>query len=573
MHDPSRLSIQSNCVVVTGVIVSRNSSRSQETDGDWSFDIQLDASLQGTYGTSIMHAEIVPSDNLTPPALGTQVRLVGPWVIDNQAFNSNPNEIHPVWSVGENICTSCPVANPPGAPTGVVVTPYSGGVSLNWTAPSNNGGAPISGYVVKYSPPRSSDGHIESFRGTSTNTTVDGFSNGTTYSFSVSALNSAGRGPESASVFGTPFTFPDAPASVQAKAADGGAQVNWTPPASNGGQAITSYTITAAPGGAKVSVGAGVAQSGFPGLTNGTSYTFAVRAANSAGAGPAANSNSVTPSQALPPAPPPGAPPAPPTTPPTGQTPPPGAGQGFWMASASGAVFPVGAAAGFGSTAGLHLNQPVVGIAPTQTGNGYWMTATDGGIFNFGDAAFFGSTGAIHLNRPIVGIAATRTGRGYWLVASDGGIFSFGDARFLGSTGSIHLNRPIVGMAPTPSGNGYWLVASDGGIFAFGDAVFLGSTGSIHLNQPIVGMASTASGDGYWMVASDGGMFNYGDAGFRGSAADLATSPVVGMAATQTGAGYWLVTAAGQTFPFGDAVVKGTPAPGGSPIVGVARLH
>ena len=117
-------------------------------------------------------------------------------------------------------------------------------------------------------------------------------------------------------------------------------------------------------------------------------------------------------------------------------------------------------------------------------------------------AQFWGSTGGITLNKPIVGMAPTPDGNGYWLVASDGGIFAFGDAQFWGSTGSIALNKPIVGMAATADGDGYWLVASDGGIFAFGDAQFFGSTGGIHLNEPVVGMAATADGDGYWLVAS-----------------------------------------------------------------------
>jgi hypothetical protein len=120
---------------------------------------------------------------------------------------------------------------------------------------------------------------------------------------------------------------------------------------------------------------------------------------------------------------------------------------------------------------------------------GYWLVASDGGVFSFGDAPFHGSTGALHLNRPIVGMAPTPDGGGYWLVASDGGVFSFGDAPFHGSTGALHLNRPIVGMAPTPDGGGYWLVASDGGVFSFGDAPFEGSTGGLVLEKPVVGMA------------------------------------------------------------------------------------
>jgi hypothetical protein len=80
-------------------------------------------------------------------------------------------------------------------------------------------------------------------------------------------------------------------------------------------------------------------------------------------------------------------------------------------------------------------------------GTGYRMAASDGGIFSF-DAPFLGSTGGIKLNQPVVGMAAAAGGDGYWLVAKDGGIFSFGpDAVFQGSTGAIVLNQPIVGIA------------------------------------------------------------------------------------------------------------------------------
>jgi hypothetical protein len=70
---------------------------------------------------------------------------------------------------------------------------------------------------------------------------------------------------------------------------------------------------------------------------------------------------------------------------------------------------------------------------------GYHLAASDGGIFSF-DAPFFGSTGGVHLNRPIVGMAATPGGDGYYLVASYGGVFAFGPgAPFAGSTGNVAL--------------------------------------------------------------------------------------------------------------------------------------
>ena len=49
-------------------------------------------------------------------------------------------------------------------------------------------------------------------------------------------------------------------------------------------------------------------------------------------------------------------------------------------------------------------------MAATPDGKGYWLVASDGGIFNYGDAGFYGSAGGIHLNEPIVGMAAEVSG-------------------------------------------------------------------------------------------------------------------------------------------------------------------
>jgi hypothetical protein len=247
--------------------------------------------------------------------------------------------------------------------------------------------------------------------------------------------------------------------------------------------------------------------------------------------------------------------------------------QGHWLVAADGGVFSYGDAAFHGSTGGMHLNKPVVGMASTPDGQGYWLVASDGGIFSYGDAGFYGSTGAMQLNEPVVGMASTPDGKGYWLVASDGGIFSYGDAGFYGSTGAIQLNKPVVGMAPSPDGQGYWLVASDGGVFSYGDAAFHGSAGSVQLYEPIVGMASTPDGQGYWLVASDGGVFSYGDAGFYGSAGGKQLpQPMVAIASTADGRGYWLVAANGQVFSYGDAkgFGPGTSLQLNQPVVGTA---
>ncbi len=73
------------------------------------------------------------------------------------------------------------------------------------------------------------------------------------------------------------------------------AKVSFTPPASDGGSAITRYTVTS-PEDSSINVTGKSSPITVKGLTNGTSYTFIVAAANKFGEGPASNSsNQVTP--------------------------------------------------------------------------------------------------------------------------------------------------------------------------------------------------------------------------------------------------------------------------------------
>jgi hypothetical protein len=250
---------------------------------------------------------------------------------------------------------------------------------------------------------------------------------------------------------------------------------------------------------------------------------------------------------------------------------------GYWLVASDGGIFSFGGAPFYGSTGGIRLNQPIVGMASTPGGGGYWLVASDGGVFSFGNARFFGSTGGIHLNQPIVGMASTPDGGGYWLVASDGGVFSFGDARFFGSTGGIRLNQPVVGMSATASGHGYWLVAADGGVFAFGDAGFFGSVPGVlkpgqSLNRPIVGIITATNGGGYFMVASDGGIFSFGSAPFYGSLGGYPLQhPIVAASATPNDNGYWFTDSVGLVSNFGFAEYDGSaPFPLNRPIVGMA---
>jgi uncharacterized protein YhjY with autotransporter beta-barrel domain len=111
--------------------------------------------------------------------------------------------------------------------------------------------------------------------------------------------DAAGNGPPAGYAGGATHavaipTAPGAPTIGTATAGNAQATVTFTAPASDGGAAITGYTVTSAPGNV---VGTGTSSPiTVAGLSNGTSYTFTVVATNAVGDSVASSaSNAVTP--------------------------------------------------------------------------------------------------------------------------------------------------------------------------------------------------------------------------------------------------------------------------------------
>jgi hypothetical protein len=194
-----------------------------------------------------------------------------------------------------NVSSPVTPAGAPGIPIGVIATPGDSQVSLSWTAPNNNG-AEITNYVIEYKLHSTSTwtqfGHAVS---PATTITITDLVNGSLYDFRVSAINSTGTGSSSSPVTeSTPRTVPGQPTITNVLRGDGQVTVSFDAPVSDGGSVITNYTIISDP--------QGIIQTGntspiiISGLTNGTPYTFTVKATNIAGDGlVSTSSDSITP--------------------------------------------------------------------------------------------------------------------------------------------------------------------------------------------------------------------------------------------------------------------------------------
>jgi hypothetical protein len=173
----------------------------------------------------------------------------------------------------------------PALPTAPTITSVSGGnaeITVAFTAPGFTGGVALSPYTITATP--TSGTAITDTTCVASPCTITGLTNGTGYTITITANNTAGAGPASTpSPSVTPATKATAVTRLAATPGNGTLRVAWLAPVDFGGGTFTRYELRIAADGAAMpaAASASVASSTdgsytFTGLDNGTAYNVEV---------------------------------------------------------------------------------------------------------------------------------------------------------------------------------------------------------------------------------------------------------------------------------------------------------
>ena len=182
----------------------------------------------------------------------------------------------------------------PGPPRNLRVSePTRGEITLTWTAPSNDGGFPITGYNIVRAAGAQTVTIAEDTASTSTSYVDDTVEEEATYFYYVRAVNDAGAGDDVMSMIETALQtegLPRGPRNLRANEhTRGEVTLTWTAPSDDGGFPITGYNIVRQNGLQIVTIAEDTASTSTSYVDDTveeeTTYYYYVRAINEVGVG------------------------------------------------------------------------------------------------------------------------------------------------------------------------------------------------------------------------------------------------------------------------------------------------
>jgi titin len=237
-------------------------------------------------GTAITNYQFSTNNGLTWTAL-SPVNTSGVFTITGllnaQSYQVRVRAVNSRGAGDASASVTAIPATTPGAPTITSIAPSPGTLTVSFTPGATGGAIPIN---YEYSINDGETWVAVSPATTSSPITINGLTNGTTYTVRIRAINSQGAGGASAAMDGTPATVPDAPTISSISGSNGRITVTISN-GFTGGAPITNYQYST-DGGTTWTTRVPTSGSNplvVSGLTNGTDYEVQVRAVNSQGIG------------------------------------------------------------------------------------------------------------------------------------------------------------------------------------------------------------------------------------------------------------------------------------------------
>ena len=223
------------------------------------------------------YATLVDQEEYTDTSIVPGATYYYQVLVSNELGSGPPSEV-----------ISVRVLTAPGVVGGLEARSGNGYVELTWTAPGDDGGTDVTGYIVL----RGTDeldlgeivrlGPVLSFNDT-------GLVNGVRLYYAVRAVNRIGTGPAPDAVNATPLGLPGLPSQLLFEVSDGSVLLSWGPPVGQGAAPLTGYVVLRgeAPGAMSVIAELGpVTDYTDTEAVRGRTYYYSVAARNAVGQGP-----------------------------------------------------------------------------------------------------------------------------------------------------------------------------------------------------------------------------------------------------------------------------------------------